>query len=315
VLQLFGELADDAVSKNFLHLLSFSLSAPFGFRYHDHTLGITAPNVYTGLAGFYILRDEIDTGKPDNPLKLPTYPYEAAFVVADRMFKENGELFYPAWKGEPYYEGFITEENATFPSNRPTKLAEFFGDVITTNGIVWPKFKVEPRKYRLRLLNGCDSRYLILQFLAVPLGATTLDDKEPIPISFTLIGVDDGLATEARTVDTTLFEPSARQDIVFDFQPYEGYRIILTNLAGDEPFGGEPTPFLYNRTDRVMAFDVALDLNASVPNDFDGSAIAFSQSYVYDSVTPTRVRKLALFEGRDQYNRLQPLLGTVEPGR
>jgi hypothetical protein len=47
------------------------------------------------------------------------------------MFKENGELFYPAFQGEPNYEGFITDENATFPRDRPTKLAEFFGDVIT----------------------------------------------------------------------------------------------------------------------------------------------------------------------------------------
>ena len=77
-------------------------------RFHDHTLGITSPNVYAGLAGFYILRDELDTGKPNNPLKLPAYPYEAAFVVQDRMFKDNGEFFYPAFKGDPFYDDYLT---------------------------------------------------------------------------------------------------------------------------------------------------------------------------------------------------------------
>ena len=63
--------------------------------YHDHALGITRLNVYAGMAGFYILRDNDDTGRPDNPLGLPAFPYEAAFAIQDRMFKSNGELFYP----------------------------------------------------------------------------------------------------------------------------------------------------------------------------------------------------------------------------
>jgi hypothetical protein len=39
--------------------------------YHDHALGITRLNVYAGMAGFYFVRDEEDTGLPDNPLGLP----------------------------------------------------------------------------------------------------------------------------------------------------------------------------------------------------------------------------------------------------
>lgn len=64
--------------------------------------------LYTGLAAFYIVRDELDTGKPDNPLKLPAFPYEHAMVVQDRMFKDNGELFYPAFKGDPFYDDYLT---------------------------------------------------------------------------------------------------------------------------------------------------------------------------------------------------------------
>ena len=61
--------------------------------YHDHALGITRLNVYTGMAGFYIIRDDFDTGLFGNPLSLPAYPYEAAFAIQDRMFKDDGALF------------------------------------------------------------------------------------------------------------------------------------------------------------------------------------------------------------------------------
>jgi spore coat protein A, manganese oxidase len=77
--------------------------------YHDHALGITRLNVYAGMAGFYIVRDDQDTGAVDNPLGLPAFPYEIPLVIQDRMFKENGELFYPAFPGDPYYEDFINE--------------------------------------------------------------------------------------------------------------------------------------------------------------------------------------------------------------
>lgn len=104
--------------------------------YHDHALGITRLNVYAGMAGFYFIRDGQDTGKPGNPLKLPAFPYEIPLVVQDRMFKENGELFYPAHNGDPFYSDFITDEGATVGDDDPTALAEMFGDFMTVNGYV-----------------------------------------------------------------------------------------------------------------------------------------------------------------------------------
>ena len=79
------------------------------------------------------------------------------------MFKDNGELFYPAFPGDPFYEDFITGEGATlppaiFPGGGPTGLAEFFGDHMVVNGKIWPMMDVEPRNYRLRLLNGSQAR-------------------------------------------------------------------------------------------------------------------------------------------------------------
>ena len=139
------------------------------------------------MAGFYIIRDDFDTGLLGNPLDLPAFPYEAAFAIQDKMFKDSGELFYPAFPGDPFYDDFITGEGAElptaqFPGGGPTGLAEFFGDHMVVNGKIWPKMDVEPRNYRLRLLNGCDSRFLAVQFFEVPQGLrTSLPPRDRFP--------------------------------------------------------------------------------------------------------------------------------------
>ncbi len=293
--------------------------------YHDHALGVTRLNVYAGMAGFFIIRDDFDTGQHGNPLDLPAYPYEAAFAVQDKMFKDTGELFYPAFPGDPFYEDFITGEGAVlpagqFPGGGPTGLAEFFGDHIVVNGVIWPKMEVEPRNYRLRFLNGCDSRFLVLQFVRVPAGATDLRDATD-PIPFTVIGSDQGLASSPTTVDTLLSETGSRYDVVFDFSDFgSGDRIIVKNIGGDEPFGGDiPGPQVFGETDRIMAFDVVLPMDTAVPDMSPVGLTAYADSRVanygnYDMPEfPDRIRKVALFEGKDEYGRLQPLLGTAEP--
>ncbi len=290
--------------------------------YHDHALGITRLNVYAGMAGFYILRDTIDTGKPDNPLGLPAWPYEKAYAIQDRMFYDTGELFYPAFPGDPFYDDFITGEGAIlppdiFPGGGPTALAEFFGDHIVVNGMIWPKENVEPRNYRMRLLNGTDSRFMVFRFRAVAPGATDLLGASA-PIPFWVIGSDQGLASAATQVDTLVSEPGSRYDIVFDFTDLApGSRIILENIGGDAPFGGDygnalaPEDFFPDRqTDRIMAFDVVLPLDTNVPDTFNPTAIGGFGGVVGEVA---RTRKVALFEGMDEFGRLQPLLGTAEP--
>ncbi len=292
--------------------------------YHDHALGITRLNVYAGMAGFYIVRDTHDTGLADNGLGLPAFPYEAAFAIQDRMFKASGELFYPAFPGDPYYEDFIDDEGAAlpdakFPGGGPTGLAEFFGDHMVVNGKIWPKMDVEPRNYRLRLLNGCDSRFLAIQFFAVedttftgPVNEHNADG----PLDFTVVGSDQGLASAPTPVDTLLMETGSRYDVVVDFGLLEGKRVIMKNIGGDEPFGGDLVPDeedlqVFGETDRIMAFDVNQPLNNAVPDvsPIGGAFTGFGPNVG----NPTRTRKVALFEGKDEFGRLQPLLGTAEP--
>jgi FtsP/CotA-like multicopper oxidase with cupredoxin domain len=287
--------------------------------YHDHALGITRLNVYAGMAGFYFVRDNYDTGLPvgkrgGNTLGLPAWPYEKAYAIQDRMFRNTGELFYPAYPGDPYYDDFITGEGAIlppdlFPGGGPTALAEFFGDHMVVNGVIWPFENVEPRNYRLHLLNGTDSRFMAIQLFEVPAGA--IDFSAAIQqLDFTVIGSDQGLASSPTTLNTLLSEPGSRYDIIVDFgQVTPGNRVIMKNIGGDEPFGGDiPGPMVFGETDRIMAFDVVLPFDKKV-DDVSPTGINFGPNVG----TPIRTRKVALFEGKDEFGRLQPLLGTAEP--
>jgi FtsP/CotA-like multicopper oxidase with cupredoxin domain len=109
-------------------------------------------------------------------------------------------------------------------------------------------------------------------------------------------------------------ETGSRYDIIFDFKTVTpGSRVIIKNIGGDEPFGGDlvtddPGLQVFGETDRIMAFDVVLPLDTAVP-DVSPTGINFGPVVP----EPTRERKVALFEGKDEFGRLQPLLGTAEP--
>jgi spore coat protein A len=284
--------------------------------YHDHALGITRLNVYAGLAGFYILRDDADTGNADNPLKLPTFPYEVPIVIQDRCFDADGRLLLPA-EGEVEEAGpLVLGDGTTFTAlpdlPDPSIVAEFFGDVIVVNGKAWPKLDVEPRHYRLRLLNGSDSRFYILQFE---------DERE-----FHQIGTDQGLLNAPVPLTQLLIGPGERADIVVDFSDLGlGQVVELRNLGPDEPFGGgvpdiDFAPANPDTTGKVMQFvGTAPDPNTPADN-FDPEAPLRSdepndplfpviKEVDIDPGPPVTVRRLGLFEGLDEFGRLQPLLG------
>lgn len=274
--------------------------------YHDHTLGITRLNVYSGLVGFYIIRDRLDSGTRFNRLKLPSGNYEKAYTIQDRMFKNNGELFFPAYKNEPNYDDFIPGINASWNTdiNGPTAFAEFFGDFMLVNGKIWPKQDVEPRRYRLRLLNACDSRFLIIKFFAVDGNSKTADGGTQL--TYSIIGTHQGLSSKpVNGVSTSIIETGGRLDIVLDFSGHKGKRIVMTNEGGDSAFGGDiPGPQIYEHTGLIMAFDV------STKRVTDRSAVPSWTNLNSEVLSPVnKIRRVGVFEGRDPFGRLQPMLG------
>ena len=133
---------------------------------------------------------------------------------------------------------------------------------------------------------------------------------------FYVIGSDQSLRSSATQVEEVDFALGERLDLVIDFKDVPaGSRVIVENLLGDSPFGGglpkKGDLFPDRRTDRVMAFDVTQPFNDSRPdsNIYDGYQLGGG----VEIGTEVRTRKLALFEGSDEFGRLQPLLGTAEP--
>ena len=199
--------------------------------YHDHTLGITRNNVYAGLAGFWLIHDETEAA-----LNLPgPYPqagdpadtsyYDIPIVIQDRTFNQDGSLFYPDSRAS--FDGFagpFVPETDVAPIWNP----EFFGNTIVVNGDTWPYLEVEPRLYRLRFLNGANSRFMLLQF-----------DQA---LSFNMIGNEGGfLPDQPLVLDQLLLAPAERADVIVDFSNFQpGDEIILLNLGPDSPFGSLP---------------------------------------------------------------------------
>ncbi len=271
--------------------------------YHDHALGITRLNVYAGLAGFYLLRDENENQLIADGV-LPGGPYEIEIVIQDRQFTADGQLRLPS---SPQEVGDIFEYPpdviADLPD--PTVAAEFFGDFILVNGMAWPKLEVEPRPYRFRLLNGSDSRFYVLEFRDDQLNGDAL--------SFLQIGTDDGFLQNPVSLQQLVIGPGERADLVVDFT--DETAIFLRNFGPDEPFGGLPVdaPADVNTTGQIMKFVVNQDLSgvpkASVDTGTDLRSGPFS---VADGAI---TRPLILFEGEDEFGRLQPMLGTTAAGK
>jgi spore coat protein A len=126
--------------------------------FHDHTLGIVRLNLYAGLMGMYLIRDNRDTGATNNPITLPAGPYEQELMLADRQFDTNGQLYFPDSDNPANLNGPPSN-----PDKHPFWIPEFFGDVITVNGKSWPTMSVEPRRYRFRFVNGSNARFYIMQ--------------------------------------------------------------------------------------------------------------------------------------------------------
>jgi spore coat protein A len=277
--------------------------------YHDHALGMTRLNVYAGPAGFYLIRGgpagdkavlDSRTGvtavlpgpAPKEGDKFPpnkTY-FEIPIAIQDRAFNTDGSLFYPisreffdrATASDP---GFIPETDLS-----PIWNPEFFGNTIMVNGNTWPFLNVQQRRYRFRFLNGCQSRFLILDF-------------NPIPgVEVWQIGNEGGFlaASVNLTADNSnrlLMGLAERADLIVDFANVPVGQHVLANVGPDEPFGGGEPPDDFDLADpattgQIMAFNVgpALASDPTTPPRF------LVLPAITPLPTPVTTRPLALME-------------------
>jgi len=159
--------------------------------YHDHALGINRLNVYAGLVGASIIRDQVEES-----LNLPKGKYEIPLVLFDRLFTLDHQLLYPV-----------------SPDPESPWVSEVYGNAILANGKLFPYLDVEARKYRLRILNASNSRFFNLFFS---------NNTE-----FHQIGSDQGLLSAPAPLKHVLIAPGERLDVIIDFAELRGAKIIL----------------------------------------------------------------------------------------
>ena len=301
--------------------------------YHDHTLGMTRLNVYAGPAGFYIIRGGPDgdgavlDSRVGTPAVLPgpapkendkfpsnkTY-YEIPIAIQDRSFNSDGSLFYPA--SRVFFDD-IAGDYIPDGEFSPIWNPEFFGNMMMVNGNTWPFQTVEQRRYRFRFLNGCQSRFLILDFNDIP------------GVEVWAIGNEGGfLAAKLNLTDDNgnrlLMGLAERADLIVDFTNVAVGDYVLGNVGPDEPFGGgvpdEDFPVADPAsTGQIMVFRVvpAVASDPTTPPEF----LVLPPAVPLPAETVTR--PLALIEmaghgidasGNTVEGPVEALLGTVEEG-
>src|SRR6185295_11854157 len=89
-----------------------------------------------------------------------TRHFELPLVIQDRSFNRDGSLFFPATRD---FFGDVPPGGPYLPTTdvSPIWNPEFFGNTMVVNGNTWPALPVEPRRYRFRVLNACNTRVLM----------------------------------------------------------------------------------------------------------------------------------------------------------
>lgn len=176
--------------------------------YHDHRMDYTGQQVWKGLAGVYLLRDDEEDG-----LALPAGEREIVLVLTDRSFAASGALRYPVDQ-----HGMLD----------PAYMGGVMGDVMLVNGAPWPTHRVQTGLYRLRILNACNARECTLEF----------DRGLPAGYQFGQIGTDGGLLQHISPRRQITLAPAERVDVLVNFSGCAlNQPIRLLNTQGEGRMG------------------------------------------------------------------------------
>jgi spore coat protein A len=284
--------------------------------YHDHAHDITRLNAYAGIATAYIIRDAFEGNLRNQGLPnfVENGGREIPLVIQEKIFvgptlatldptwpttcpNTLGSLWYPhvyernRWK--------YTGGGNTPPIPDPSCIPEMFGDTMLANGTVYPEATVEARRYRLRILNACQARFLNLQLYiddgsadGITLNPATLAPTNAKGPDFLVIGTEGGFLSKPVNVPSNvpfnpatlkgslLTGPAERWDIIVDFSGFAGKKVLLYNDApapfpmGDprnDYFPGAPkNPTITNpgfgpNTRQLMRFNVVPATSADPP--------------------------------------------------
>ena len=232
--------------------------------YHDHRLDFTAPNVYAGLSGFYLLFDDLDSNNENDPnpdaFRLPSGEYDIPLIFHDVQFDQNGQVifdFFAAGElpGVTEKGPDDTSPSTLFKGTDNVTLFGMIGDKITVNRIIQPFLEVEARKYRFRLLNGGPSRFYDF-WLRLERADGTVVDNHP-GLKFFIVSNDGNLLPEPIEAEHVEVWVANRYDVIVDFSAFQpGDRVYLVNRMEMRRDGAGPTGVRLDEGDLAMRFDV-----------------------------------------------------------
>jgi spore coat protein A len=304
--------------------------------YHDHAVGNTRLNAYAGLATAYLLTDPVE----DALVAANMIPdVQIPLVFQDKVFNPDGTLWYPDFYDTQFFAllpGVPIVGNSLVP--------EFWGDTMLTNGTAYPYVEVEPRPYRFRLLNACNTRFLHLKLVGA-LGKQPPLSTEPDLASagpaLRLIGNEGGFLDGTVVPQGVVYDnlpkmpglilaPAERADLIIDFSRQKAGQVFILHNDAPVPFPGgtpladffpgnaalltPPLPGFGPNTRTLLQFRVVS--GPGVP-----TLAKLQLPPMEDALVPAgtmqppagvaRVRDLTLNEAVDQYGRLMQLLGGV----
>ena len=152
------------------------------YWYHPHPHGRTGHQVYGGLAGLFLVSDA-----EEEKLNLPAEALDIPLVIQDRIFNRDNQLIY-------------------LPRGMHDSMTGMLGDTICVNGRPDFKLSVGTRAYRLRILNGSNSRIYKLAW----------SDGTPL----TVIATDGGLLEKPIEKNYVVLGPAERIELWADFSRY-----------------------------------------------------------------------------------------------
>lgn len=218
------------------------------YWYHPHPHGLTAKQVFKGLAGMFIVNDDEEAA-----LNLPSGEFEVPLIIQDKHFEGN-DLDYSPTPDEV--------------------MSGYLGEQVIVNGLHAPYLNVGTTWYRLRILNGSTAR---VYKLAITQG-----------IKMQIIGSDGGLLRAPETVSEILLGPGERLDVLVDFSALsvgtEAY-LVSNSFSQYDVQGRQSFKLLKFKVDRALSSGFTLpsflsdiadinQMNAINTRTFDISAMA-----------------------------------------
>jgi FtsP/CotA-like multicopper oxidase with cupredoxin domain len=207
--------------------------------YHDHRVDFTSQNTYKGLAGFYLLFNQFDTGNETTGFRLPTFPdFDIPMLFADRCFDATTGLL--------AFDLF--------------NLDGILGDKFLVNGVIQPVLHVRPRRYRFRWLNSGPSRFYQIYL-------TDLNNLNAAN-SFWQISNDGNLLPTPVQVPAVEMGVAERADVIIDFTQFAGKTLYLENRL-EQVNGRGPTGNLLAAGQGNLLLQIVVDLPAVPDNSVD----------------------------------------------